>query len=170
MLFPPTCSSVSIDECSRFSLMLTRTASFPRAARPRWATSGLMLVLFPEDSSEGWELCTAAVLQTGELPAAWSGQPGGFWGCFEEATVEVRKRCRGGKYLFFFFFLVQIKHKNLFTGRGKMFKNSFKVVSFSSDYLMYFSDQILLSIVGYGTSRESDGSAEGESWQKESEG
>lgn len=84
--------------------------------------------------------------------------------------MEVRKRCRGRKYLFFFFFLVPIKYNNLFTRRGKMFKISFKVVSFFSDHLAYFSDQILLSVVGYGASRESDSSAEGGRWRKQSKG
>lgn len=69
MLFPPTCSLVSIDEHGQFSHMLTSTASFPRGSKALvghlWATSGLMLVLFPKDSAEGGELCPAAVLQTG---------------------------------------------------------------------------------------------------------
>lgn len=51
-----------------------------------------------------------------------------------------------------------------------MFKVSFKVVSFFSDHLAYFSDQILLSVVGYGASRESDSSAEGGRWRKQSKG
>lgn len=48
-----------------------------------------------------------------------------------------------------------------------MFENYFKVWVFPLTILAYFSDEIMLSVVGYGASRESSSGVEGGSRQEE---